>query len=186
MRTALGFRAHSGWAAMVAIAGTMAAPRVLERRRIVIADPEMPGSKQPYHAAAELPFLEAETFVRRAIESSQALALDAISAAVKALRTQGHEVAGCGLVLGSGKALPGLEGILASHALIHTAEGEMFRAALAWAARECHLPVTAIQEKRVEATSLKRIASLGKLLGPPWTQDQKYATLVALAALEID
>ena len=48
MRTALGFRAHSGWAALVAVAGTIDALRVLERRRIVIADPEMPGSKQPY------------------------------------------------------------------------------------------------------------------------------------------
>jgi hypothetical protein len=186
MRTALGFRAHSGWAAMVAITGTMAAPRVLERRRIVIADPEMPGSKQPYHAAAEMSFSMAEPFVRNAIESSRALALEAISAAATALRAQGHEVTGCGLVAGSGKALPGLAGILASHALIHTAEGEMFRAALAWAAQECHLPVTAIQEKQFEATSLQRIASLGKLIGPPWTQDQKYATLAALAALAID
>src|SRR5512132_4602761 len=86
MRTALGFRAHSGWAAMVAVAGTIDAPRVLERRRIVIADPEMPGSKQPYHAAAELPFLKAEALVRKAIESSRALALEAMSAAVTALR----------------------------------------------------------------------------------------------------
>ena len=28
-------------------------PRVLERRRIAIADADMAGSKQPYHAAAE-------------------------------------------------------------------------------------------------------------------------------------
>jgi hypothetical protein len=95
----------------------------------VIADPEMPGSKQPYHAAAELPFPKAEAFVRKAIESSRALALEAMTATVKALRSQGHEVAGCAVVLGSGKALPGLEGIVASHALIHTAEGEMLRCA---------------------------------------------------------
>jgi hypothetical protein len=183
MQAALGFRAHSGWAAMVAVAGTMDAPRVLERRRIEIADPEMPGSKQPYHAAAELPLSKAEAVVRKAIESSRALALEAMSAMVKALRSQGHEVAGCGLLLGSGKALPALDGILASHALIHTAEGEMFRDVLVWAARECRLPVTAVREKAIEATSLKRIGSLGKLIGPPWTQDQKYATLAALAAL---
>ena len=47
-----GFRAHSGWAAMVAVAGTILAPLVIERRRVVIADPSMAGSKQPYHAAA--------------------------------------------------------------------------------------------------------------------------------------
>ncbi len=180
---ALGFRAHSGWAAMVAVAGTMDAPRVLERRRIAIADAEGPGSKQPYHAAAELPFPQAEALVRKAIESSRGLAVEAMEAAVKALRAQGHEVARCGIVLGAGKALPGLEGILASHALIHTAEGEMFREVLVWAAREHGLVVTGIREKELDAAALKRIDSLGKLIGPPWTQDQKYATVVGLMAL---
>src|ERR1035437_5126042 len=139
MRTALGFRAHSGWAAMVAVAGMIDTLRVLKRRRIVIADPEIPGSKQPYHAAAELPFPEAEALVRRTIESSRALAREAMAATVAALRSQGHEVAGCGVVLGSGKALPGLEGILASHALIHTAEGEMDRKSVVWAAQSLRL-----------------------------------------------
>src|ERR1700689_5405617 len=117
MRTGPGVRGHSCWAAMVAVAGTMDAPRVLERRRIVIADPEMPGSKQPYHAAAGLPFSKAEALVRRATESSRALALEAMSAVLKTLRTKGHEVVGCAVLAGSGKALPGLERILASHAL---------------------------------------------------------------------
>jgi hypothetical protein len=183
MRAALGFRAHSGWAALVAVAGTLDAPRVLERRRIIIADPEMPGSKQPYHAAAELPLPRAEALVRRAIESSRALALEVMSARVKALRSQGHEVVGCGVVLGSGKALPGLEKILASHALLHTAEGEMFRDVLVWAAKECGRPVTGVREKSLDPASLQRIGSLGKLIGPPWTQDQKYATVAALMAL---
>jgi hypothetical protein len=184
MRTALGFRAHSGWAAMVAVAGTMDALRVLERRPIAIADPAMPGSKQPYHAAAELPPRKAEALVRKAIESSRALGLEALAAAVKALRAQGHEVAGCGVVLGSGKELPGLPGILASHALIHTAEGGMFRDILMWAAQQHGLPVTGVREKDLDAAALERIGSFGKLIGPPWTQDQKYATVAALMALQ--
>ena len=150
MRTVLGFRAHSGWAAMVVVAGTIDAPRVLERRRITIADPELPGSKQPYHAAAELPFEKAEALVRKAIESSRALALEAMSSVVKTLRSQGHEIAGCSVLLGSGKTLPRLDGILASHTRIHTAEGEMFRDVLAWAAGECHLPVTGVREKELD------------------------------------
>jgi hypothetical protein len=183
MRTALGFRAHSGWAAVVAVAGTPDAPRVLDRRRIVIADPDLPGSKQPYHAAAELPLAQAEALVKNAIESSHRLAVDAISATVESLRRKGHEVAACGILLGSGKALPSLEGILASHALIHTAEGEMFRDVLVHAARECNLTVSTLREKTLSADALQSIASLGKLIGPPWTQDQKYATLAALSAL---
>ena len=179
----MGFRAHSGWAALVAVAGTIDAAQVLDRRRIIIADPEMPGSKQPYHAAAELAFPEAEALVRRAVESSRGLAVEAMSAAVKALRSRGHEVVGCGVLLGSGKALPGLEKILRSHASIHTAEGAMFRDALVWAAKECQLPVTGVPEKDLDASSLKRIAPIGKLIGPPWTQDQKTAAVAALRIL---
>ncbi len=117
------------------------------------------------------------------MESSRGLALEAMEAAIKGLRAQGHEVGGCGVLLGSGKALPGLEGILASHALIHTAEGELFREVVVWAAREHRLAVTGVREKELDGAMLKRIASLGKLIGPPWTQDQKYATVVGLMAL---
>ncbi|MBI2680658.1 MAG: hypothetical protein HYX25_06580 [Candidatus Solibacter usitatus] len=176
MRTALGLRAHSGWAALVAVAGTIDAPQIMERRRIIIGN-----LKQPYHAAAELPFAKGEALVQNAIESSRALAVEAITAAVKALRAQGHEVAGCGVLLGSGKPLPALEKILASHALIHTAEGELFREVLVYAARQCGLPVTGVREKSLDAASLRRISSLR--IGPPWTQDQKYATVAAFQAL---
>ncbi len=183
MRAALGFRAHSGWAALVAVGGTIDAPRVLERHRIIIADPEIPGSKQPYHAAAELPFPKAEALVQSAIDSSRALAIEAVSVAIQALRSRGHEVAACGVILGSPKPLPPLEKILAAHPLLHTAEGVLFREVLLWAAEECSLPVTAVPEKSLNAAHLKRIDSLGKLIGPPWTQDQKYATLAAFIAL---
>jgi hypothetical protein len=186
MRAALGFRAHSGWAALIAVAGTIDAPRVLERRRIVIADPELDGSRQPYHAAAELPFSQAEAFVRERVESSRGLAAEALSAAIKSLKSGGHEVAGCGVLLGSGKALPALDRVLASHALIHTAEGEMFRDALVWAARECRLPVTTVTEKTLDPSALERLSSLGRLIGPPWTQDQKFAAVAAFLMLDRD
>jgi hypothetical protein len=144
----------------------------------------MPGSKQPYHAAAGLSFPQAQALVRLALESSRALALEVLSAAVNRLRAQGHEVAACGVLLGSGKALPELDRILASHALIHTAEGELFRQVLVWAAKECRLPVAGVREKELDASSLHRVGTLGKLIGPPWTQDQKYATVAGLMALD--
>jgi hypothetical protein len=106
---------------MVAVAGTIEGPRILDRRRIVIADSELPGSKQPYHAAAGLPFARAQALIENAIESSRALALEAISASIKALATQGHDVTACAVVLGSGKPLPALETILTSHPMLHTA-----------------------------------------------------------------
>ncbi len=100
----------------------------------------------------------------------------------------------CGITLGSGRALPALEKVLASHALIHTAEGEFYRNVVAEAGEHCGLPVLGVKEReiferaashlKVDAAELeRRVAILGKPIGPPWTQDQKYAALVAWLAL---
>jgi len=43
------------------------------------------------------------------------------------LRGKGYRPVGSALLLASGRPLPKLETILASHALIHTADGEHFR-----------------------------------------------------------
>ncbi len=126
-RTALGFRAHSGWAAAVAVSGPPSAPEVVHRRRIEIADAEDPDAKQPYHAAEGLDLGDAERLVRRCTQTSRRMARAAVGTLLAELRTAGHGVVGCGLLQGSGRALPDLAGILASHALIHTAEGQMFR-----------------------------------------------------------
>jgi hypothetical protein len=110
------------------------------------------------------------------------------------LRDKRAEAAGCGIILGSGRALPGLEAILKSHALIHTAEGEFFRNELVEACKHCGLPVLGVKEKELfehGAAKLgtakgeleRRVQEMGKTIGPPWTQDQKYAALVAWMVL---
>jgi hypothetical protein len=143
---ALGFRAHSGWAAAVAVSGWPAAPVVVARRRLEIADPDDPDAKQPYHAAEPLAFAAAQWLVQGCTETSQRLARDAVGAMVADLRAAGHAVVGCGLLQGSGWPLPDLAGILASHALIHAAEGQMFREVLAAAGRHHELAVIEIRE----------------------------------------
>jgi hypothetical protein len=191
---AIGCRAHSGWAALVIVAGPVDSPKILDRRRIVIADPEIPGSKQPYHTAEKLPFTQAEKLVARCTERSRALARQELRAAVDHARNSGHEVAGCGIVLASGRPLPDLAATLASHALIHTAEGELFRNVIADACRELNVPVMGVKERDLLAQasavlgkSDKELQSylqkLGRELGPPWTQDEKCATLAAWLAL---
>jgi hypothetical protein len=191
---AIGCRAHSGWAALVIVGGAVDAPKILDRRRIVIADAKIPGSKQPYHAAEKLPFPQAEQLVTRCTERSRALARQELRAAVEHARNGGHEVAGCGIVLASGRPLPDLAATLSSHALIHTAEGELFRNVIADASREMNVPVTGVKERELLAlasaelgkseTELQSyLVELGRELGPPWTQDEKYATLVAWLAL---
>lgn len=196
IRTALGFRAHSGWAALVVLAGSPRAPVVIDRRRIELADSQIPGSKQPYHAAEGLHPKRAEKLLARCIHTTRLLACRAVRAVVRDLRKKGHRVVGSGLLLASGRptATLTLATVLASHALIHTAEGELFRNVLIQASERAHLPVTRVRERelfacaaaklRLPADKLQRcLSDLGRSLGPPWTQDQKCAALVAWLVL---
>ena len=193
-RAALGFRAHSGWAAVVVLGGSPATPTVIERRRIEIADPEIRGSKQPFHAAEPLPLKRAERLIQRCADSTRGLALGAVRAVLEDIRKKGYNVVGFVLLTGSGRPLPGLEAILASHPLLHTAEVEFFREALVYASESCGLPVMKVRERELLERGVvilgtpadklqRRIAELGQSIGPPWGQDQKQAALVAWLAL---
>lgn len=189
--TAIGLRAHSGWAALVVVDSV---PQVLDRRRIVLADPRIPGSKQPFHAAEPKPFAQAENLIQRCVESTNGLARNGIGKVLDEFRTRGVVINACGILLGSGRALGPLESILKSHALIHTAEGEMFREALQLAANGHGVRVSGVKEREVQARAASamgiaegelagRLAAIGKPLGPPWTQDEKLAMLAGWLAL---
>ncbi len=188
---ALGFRAHSGWAALVAVAGPAAEPIAVLRRRVVLSK-ETP--RQPFHAAEGRPFLAADDLVRRSTEEAGALAERSVQEAVLELRATGHEPVALGLLLAAGRPLPELPAILASHALIHAAEGELFREVLRQAGRNCGLRLAEVAERELEEKAQRslarplaelqaRIAAWGKVLGSPWTQDEKRAALVAWLAL---
>jgi hypothetical protein len=189
----MGFRSHSGWAALVVVTGPLRAPTAAARTRIELADPAIPGSKQPYHAAEKLPFNQAEKLVTRCVAASRSLARQALQTAIAGARQDGH-VVGCGILLASGRPLPTLADILASHALIHTAEGELFRTVIVEAARELKLPIIGIKEKELISRASRELrmsvdelqsclTDMGSTLGPPWRQDQKYAALIGWLAL---
>ena len=50
-RAAVGFSPHSGWAAAVVLAGPVAKPEMIDRRRFILAEPDDHVGKQPFHAA---------------------------------------------------------------------------------------------------------------------------------------
>ena len=184
----IGLRAHSGWAALVAVAGTPRSPQVLARRRIELSDPAFEGSKQPYHAAEGKPLPMAAKIIDRCAADAGRLARQAFREVIAELEKSGHRAAGCGLLVASGRPLPPLAAILASHALIHTADGELFRNALAAAGEENGWTITRVKEKEAYAAAAAglgvpaeelqgRVNAVGRSLGPPWTQDQKLAAL---------
>jgi hypothetical protein len=192
-KAALGFRAHSGWAVLVVLAGPIEAPIVVERRRIDIADPKIAGSKQPYHAAERLNLKDAETLVSACTEASVQFATKAVGEAIADAKQKGYEISTSCILTGSGRSIPALDKILASHPLLHTAEGELFRNVIARACLNHGLPVVAVKEKELIARAQKDIGisgelidqhlqRMGKTIGVPWRQDEKHASLAAWIA----
>jgi len=191
---AFGIRVHSGWAVIVCVSGDPAAPNVVDRRRIVIIEQAMEGAKQPYHFAETLGLAQAERYLQRCAAVAQRLALQSIREMLDTIRTRNYRVVGCAMLLASSRALPSLQKILASHALIHTAEGEFFRKIIREACEDCHVPVMGIRERELNehanttfgnrARSVRQhISELGTIVGSPWTQDEKTAALAALMLL---
>lgn len=195
MRIALGLKAHSGWAALVAVAAPNGRVEVVDRRRIELVDPgDLFWAKQPYHAAEGLEPEEARDVVKRGIESARRLALRELRGAVKRAREAGHQIAACALLVGEPMPEWSVAEILAVHFRMHKAEGVLFRAALTHAVESCGLRLVAIPEKKLGefasgalasplARLSKTVAALGKVAGAPWGRDQKEAALAAWAGL---
>src|SRR5712692_3923950 len=129
-QAAVGFRVHSGWAAMVAVSVEKGAPVILARQRVHLVETFTYEFRQPYHTAEKMLLVQARDFIERVRNEARRLAHRAIHGLQKDLQKQGVNPTRCGLLLASGRPLPSLEKILASHALIHTADGELFREAL--------------------------------------------------------
>ena len=193
-RAALGVRMHSGWGVLVAVSGDADSVEVMDRRRIVTTDPRIPGANQPYHYAASLGLAEAERYLANCTAVSERLALDAVGEVVRELDGRHYQIVGSAVLLASGRPLPSLSRILASHALIHTAEGEFFRNAVRKACERLKISVTAVRERDLNERAKtafgnaasrvqRRISNLGSSIGPPWTKDHKTAALAAAMIL---
>jgi hypothetical protein len=193
-RAAVGFRVHSGWAAVVAVSLEKSAPVVLERKRIHLVNTFTYTFRQPYHTAEKMPLAEARTFIAHVEKEARQLAQSAIHEMQSELVRLEIKLTYGSLLLASGRPLPSLEKILASHALIHTADGELFREAIVHGCGRCGLKTEGIKERELVERAgqtlrakppelLRRVTELGKPLGSPWSQDEKFATLAAWLAL---
>ena len=178
----------------MAVSGNPDSLDVIDRRRIVVTDPADPGANQPYHHALRVGLSAAEAYLARCASVAERLASAAIADVAHELEGRRYRIVGCALLLASGRPLPSLPQILASHALIHTAEGDFFRNAVRIACERQKISVTGTRERELDdqaktafrnATSRvqRKIASLGKSIGPPWTKDHKTAALAAAMIL---
>jgi hypothetical protein len=191
---AVGFRVHSGWCAAVAVCVEQGAPTVLHCERPQLVEEFSYKFRQPYHTAEKMKIGAAREFIDKVRATATELACQAIQQLQSGLQTRGYQFSGGALLLAAGKPLPELEHILASHALIHTADGELFRDAIARAHLRHGLALTCIKEREldgeaeqslgIKAPALRtRLTALGKSLGSPWSQDEKFAALAAWLSL---
>jgi hypothetical protein len=193
-QAAVGFRVHSGWSALVTVSLENGAPTVLSRERVHLVETFSYRFRQPYHTAEKMPLEKARAFVAGVLSGAKQLATQALRSTQAELGRQGFQVERCALLLASGRTLPSLDRILLSHALIHTADGELFRDALRHSSADCGLEMVCIKERELldrgvktlrakREKLLRRLTELGSDFGSPWTQDEKYAALAAWLVL---
>jgi hypothetical protein len=186
----MSFASHSGWAAMIVLGSAAAGPQVLARSRVELIDAHDPESKQPYHAVETVCVEEAMGRLDGYMAVAKSMACSSIQAQREGLEVRGYRLSSVGILESASRKQSSLASILASHALIHAADGDHFRNALAVAAEQLGLSVSRIQARTLEeqaAAVLGRplqelrdtVNALGRQVGSPWGADQKKAALLA-------
>jgi hypothetical protein len=193
-RAFLGFSVHTGWAAMIAVGGTARTPVILERLRIEMMegnDPDLP--RFVYHAAQKVSLDAGERLVREARDISRTAAKAALQAAVARLAERNYDVVASGIIGANRPLAADLASIVKSHALIHSAEGALFREAIQNASERLKIPVTVTRARDLESRGGEmlgvggadlggRLTAIGRAAGKPWSKDQRDAFLAALLA----
>jgi hypothetical protein len=188
----LGIVTHTGRASVLALAGPPEAPAVLAKTRIDVATTFEEGAV--FHVSQALSLAAARKLVERSERTFTERAEAQLDAFIAQLDALHGEVVAAGMVAPMAKELPPFEKILKSHALVHSAEGELYRrvfseAAAALGYRPVRIPPDQLAARLAAGLGLTlakldaRLAALGKASGRPWAADQKQAALVAWLAL---
>jgi len=178
----LGFRVKSGWAAAVLINNSP--PTVLDSRVIVLADPDVPEARQPYHAG----FGTAQTDTAKVTHLVRGIERFAARSVAALLADYGeqHHVRNAGVVVSS---LTDPASIANQHMRAHASEGRLFRTVLVAALEQCGVTVRVILEREVyellgkalrrsPSEAKHKVAALGEGVGR-WRAEQKVAAAAA-------
>jgi hypothetical protein len=144
-------------------------------RRLELCPPTLP--RQTYHAIVHdgLDLTAGERLIRKVAEAS-------VKSARAAMRATKDLVAVA--VVAEPRDLPGLERILKSHALLHSAEGDMYREVIVDAAEREGIPAFHFPSSELRAEPQDALMkAFGAAVGTPWQQEHKDAARAALRAL---
>lgn len=188
---ALGFRVRSGWAMAVLLAGTADDPQLVICRAVSLSDAKIPQSKQPYHAALDLPEKEGRVATRKLTSVVRGAARKSVKELLKEAEALRYDVKGAALVVGS---LIDPAKLHNEHIRAHGLEGQLFRTALQDALGRQGMPCRVFLEKSAyaSASALLRksereakagVAKLGESHQGSWRAEEKLAALGAWVAL---
>ena len=181
-----GFRVKSGFAVMVALAGPATSPTAIARRIVLLSDPKIEQTRQPYHDGFGTAQENQKEIARltRIIERCATRSIDELLAdgmfAARRWR-------GAGLVVGS---VIDPVSVGNPHIRAHANEGRLFRVVLEAALAGRGVSSSVIVERELGARAvdtLKRpaaqirtlVAALGARLDGPWRAEEKAAATAA-------
>jgi hypothetical protein len=186
----MGFRVKSGWAVAVLLGGPCDSPRALSCHVINLSDPNIPETKQPYHAAMGL-LLEDKSEIRRRTRIVNQVTAQSVRELINHFQELVHKVRKACIVVGS-QIDPAL--ISNPHIRAHAMEGRLFRSVLEDALKShglsCYVHLerdiykkATVVLKRSENELKKMVTLLGRSLEGPWRAEEKLASLAAWMAL---
>ncbi len=172
---ALGFRVKSGWAAAVLLEGPARSPHLCDVQRIDFSDPQLPETRQPYHAA--MGRLETDTKkISRRVDVVRRITEKSIAKLLAGYRQQNFTIKRAALVVG------------------HALEGQLFRSVLQ-ESLHAHRILTdvlierdayaraAVQLKQSNENVRRAIQKFGRDRKAPWRAEQKLSAVAAWVAL---
>jgi hypothetical protein len=187
----IGFRAKTGRAIVVVLGGTIDAPAIIRKFEIVLSDPKIPGTFQPYHEVMEMPWNESQEAVLKFGRAIAKVADRAVANLIKELRGEGMKIAGVGIVGAPDRDLARIGNY---HIRAHAAEGVLFRHVLDLAAEANGLEWRIIADKKLDQTAAselgpksasvkQKLNEMGRVVAPPWRADEKQAATAAWLVL---
>jgi hypothetical protein len=189
----LGVRVKSGWAVVVLLTETAQSPELSDVNRIVLCDPRLPETRQPYHASmGKLETNSAKVNQRERVVRT--ISQQSLARLLKGYRGKGFRIMRAALVVGSQINPANIANL---HIRAHALEGRLFRSAIEQSLQAHQIRTEVLLERdayptvaaRLKQSSddvkraiqdLRRSASAKER---PWRAEEKLAALAGLFAL---
>ena len=190
-RAALGLTVKSGWASAVLLTRAGRSLQVVDCSTVMLADPDLKESRQPYHAGFGTA-RTAGTGLLRLLASVRRFGRTSMNRLLRQYAADGHEICGAGIVVGS---LIDPRTIGNDHIRIHALEGQLFRTVVqnslsrhrlqcsVWRDRDL-FGVAGRQLRKPEGALRSAVLNLGRGVSGSWRAEQKAAALAAWIALD--